>query len=105
MIEPTVQAAIATGAFGLLLEILRRQNNKLNEVKDHTRAARAQVQNSHDTNLRDDVDKVLDGLGDVKDLLRQHGKDIAGMREEIRHERVERVYVEKRLDDHVRLHP
>jgi hypothetical protein len=110
-LEPQVQSALVTGGvtltvalLGLFAELLRRQNKKLNKVGDHAEAARDQVQNSHKTNLRDDLDKVIEGLADVKALLRSQGKDISGMREEIRHERVERVYVEKRLDDHLRLH-
>lgn len=108
-LEPQVQAAAVTATgtisvalIGVLVEMLRRQHKKLSEVKDHAAAARDQVQNSHKTNLRDDVDRVLRGLEDVKELIRTQGRDIAGLREEIRHERAERLDVERRFDDHVR---
>ncbi|MFD6636776.1 hypothetical protein ACFWDN_13275 [Micromonospora chalcea] len=105
MLEPTVQVALVTGAFGLLLEVLRRQNNKLNEVKADTQAARSQVQNSHATNLRDDLDKVINGLDRVIDgqerhdeALRQQGQEIGGLRRDLAHERVERLSVAERVD-------
>ncbi|MFC4089363.1 DUF2746 domain-containing protein [Micromonospora sp. GCM10011541] len=93
-LEPTVQVAIVGGVFGVLAELLRRQHKRLGEVKEH-------VANSHTTNLRDDIDKVLAGLGQVIETQRQHGKEISGIREEIRHERVERMDVERRLDQHM----
>lgn len=96
--EPSVQASFVTASgavvvalIGVLVEILRRQHKRLGEVCEH-------VANSHETNLRDDLDKVIHGLGEVKEMLREQAKDINGLREEIRHERAERLDVERRLD-------
>ncbi|MEV4642780.1 DUF2746 domain-containing protein [Actinoplanes sp. NPDC049548] len=101
-LDATVQAATVTALgtiivalVGIALELLRRNHKRLGTVRD-------QVQNNHDTNLRDDVDQVLTGLDDVKNMLHQHGRDIGGIREELRHERAERLDVERRLTDHLR---
>jgi hypothetical protein len=97
-LEAPVQAAIvtATGAvivalIGIALEMLRRNHKRLGRVQE-------QVVNSHPTNLRDDVDRVLAGLERIERTQRQQGGDINGLREEIRHERAERLDVERRLN-------
>ncbi|OKI45247.1 hypothetical protein A6A27_11925 [Micromonospora sp. CB01531] len=90
----TAGGGVAVALIGVLVEILRRQHKRLGEVRDH-------VANSHTTNLRDDVDRVLAGLNDVKTLIHGQGRDIAGLREEIRHERTERLEVERRLDQYM----
>ena len=107
-LEPTVQVAIITGLSGLLaalIEALRRQGKALGEVRDHAENTRTQVENSHPTNLRDDVDQVLDRLDRVldgqarhDDALRQHGAEIGGLRRDLSHERAERLAVADRLD-------
>ncbi|MEV1109927.1 DUF2746 domain-containing protein [Micromonospora sp. NPDC049751] len=94
----TAGGTVVVGLIGVLVELLRRQNKKLSEVKDHASAARDQVQNSHKTNLRDDVDRVIAGLEQLLEGQRQHTRDIGGLRDEIRHERVERLEVERRVD-------
>lgn len=68
----------------------------------HVADVREQVKNSHGTNLRDDIDRVLDGMELLLESQRQHAKEIGGLREEMRHERVERRDLEQRLDDHLR---
>lgn len=103
-LDPTVQVAAVTGAFGLLtllLEGLRRQNKKLGKVAEHSEAARHQVQNSHTTNLRDDVDRVLDRLDEVLAGQTRHDKAIDGLRRDLGHEREERLAVSERLDHHI----
>ncbi|MFT3662004.1 MAG: hypothetical protein QM809_11545 [Gordonia sp. (in: high G+C Gram-positive bacteria)] len=42
-----------------------------------------QVKNSHDSNLRDDVDALSDKLDTALDLLREHGKDVRGLRTDV----------------------
>ncbi|WP_018728529.1 DUF2746 domain-containing protein [Salinispora pacifica] len=100
-LDPAVQAAIVTAlgaiavAFiGLLVDLLRRQHKHLAEVREH-------VTNAHDTNLRDDIDRVLAGLDQVIETQRQQGRDINGLRDDIRHERLERMDVARRLDQHM----
>jgi hypothetical protein len=98
--EPTVQVALIGGGFGMItlaVTELRtwRQNRQISQIKH-------QVQNSHETNLRDDVDRVLAGVETLVEGQRQHSQEISGLREEVRTERLERIDVERRLDDHVR---
>ncbi|MEU8133228.1 DUF2746 domain-containing protein [Streptodolium elevatio] len=99
--DPNVQVAlvsaggmIAVALVGVVVEFLRRQSSTLGEVRE-------QVSNTHSTNLRDDVDRVLRGLDQVLEGQAEHGREIAGLRAEIRHERAERLAVAERLDDHM----
>ncbi|MFF8845490.1 DUF2746 domain-containing protein [Streptomyces sp. NPDC015127] len=106
--EPGVQVALVTAGgtvvvavIGVFAELLRRQTATLSEVRD-------QVSNTHDTNLRDDLDSVMHRLDRVIDnqtrqneALERHGRDLTSLREEIAHERRERLSVEERLDDHI----
>lgn len=107
-LEPSVQAAIVTaiGAVlvalvGIALELLRRNHKRLGKVTD-------QVENNHTSNLRDDVDQLLKGVDQLlagqqsqDELLREHTRDINGLRTEPRHERAERLDVERRLTNHL----
>ncbi|MFG1602839.1 hypothetical protein [Actinoplanes sp. NPDC049265] len=104
-LEAPVQAAVvtATGAvlaalIGVLLEMVRRSHKKLGQVEQKADVAVSQVHNSHATNLRDDIDRVLASLDRVEHTQRLHTKEIGGLREEIRHERVERNDLERRVD-------
>ncbi|MEU3709016.1 DUF2746 domain-containing protein [Streptomyces catenulae] len=113
--EPDVQVALvsAGGAVtvalvGVLVELVRRQGRALGEVREHTEEARHQVANTHTTNLRDDVDRVLDGMeqllaGQLRhdEALGRHGDEINGVRTDIAHERSERLAVAERLDEHI----
>ncbi|AER48742.1 hypothetical protein SEA_EXPLOSIONERVOSA_32 [Mycobacterium phage ExplosioNervosa] len=69
----------------------RAHGKKLGDIKE-------QVANSHSTNLRDDIDRVLasvatlaEGLGDVKTDVRDARTDIADVRRDLRLEREERI--------------
>lgn len=56
----------------------------LAETKDSVAAVRDQVQNGHaDRKLRDDVDRVLAGLGDIMDKQDHQGRDIRGLRDDM----------------------
>ncbi|MFJ1932613.1 DUF2746 domain-containing protein [Kitasatospora sp. NPDC088160] len=101
MIEPAVQVALvsAGGAItaalaGVLVELVRRQSSTVAEVRE-------QVANSHGTNLRDDVDHVIDRLDLVLDGQQRHSAELADLRREIAHERTERLAVAERLDSHL----
>lgn len=77
--------ALITGGFGLATVLAtNRMNRRLGQVHD-------QVANTHDTNLRDDIDRVLTGLDDVRD-------DIASLRTELSHERSERIELGWQVD-------
>lgn len=58
---------------------------------------KAQVQNSHDTNLRDDIDRVLDGIAALVEGQRRHDAEIAGLRTDLRIERQERLALADRI--------
>lgn len=82
----------------------RRHNDSVTDVKKDVTAVkgdvgaiRTQVENSHQTNLRNDIDKlarliesntqttelVSRQLGEVKQHVITHGKDIGGLRDEV----------------------
>lgn len=107
-LDPTVQVALITtlGTFlvailGLAAEALRRHAKALDEVRQNTREAKEQVVNSHSTNLRDDIDDLRKAIEHSIGLQHQHGKEIAGLRADLRLERQERLEVSRRLDSHL----
>ncbi|MFE1842029.1 DUF2746 domain-containing protein [Streptomyces sp. NPDC059515] len=107
-LEPSVQVAIVTAGgtvlvtvLGIAAEFLRRQAKAINEVAEHAAEARDQVANTHTTNLRDDLDAVAYRIDRVLQLQEQHSQDIAALRQDIAHERRERLAVSERLDDHM----
>lgn len=102
-LDPTVQTAIVGGIFGTLAILLdRRRGRDIKRVEEHAAEARYQVQNSHKSNLRDDIDRVLEGIDALHLGQRMHSSEIGGLRAELRQERVERLDVARRLDDHLR---
>lgn len=90
--DPTVQtaivgavAAIAVAAFGAY------GNKRLNQQDQKLKAVHHQVANSHETNLRDDLDRVIDGIETLVEGQRRHDEEIAGLRDDFRIERQERL--------------
>lgn len=65
------------------------------------KAIRHQTENSHDTNLRDDIDEiremVRDGMADIRSDISGIRKDIGGLRGELRTEREERIESDARI--------
>jgi uncharacterized membrane protein len=97
-LETGVQSAVvtATGTIivalvGVALELLRRSHQRLGEVKE-------QVQNSHGTNLRDDLDQVVATVSRIESAQTLNTGAITELRAELRHERVERHDLERRVD-------
>ncbi|ATE85356.1 hypothetical protein SEA_OLIYNYK_26 [Streptomyces phage Oliynyk] len=86
---------------GALVELLRRQNRAIEEVRENAQEARDQVANTHSTNLRDDLDDLHNDVREVLRVLGQHSEEIAGLRGDLRQERRERLAVADRLDDHI----
>ncbi|WP_394615873.1 hypothetical protein JNUCC0626_40085 [Lentzea sp. JNUCC 0626] len=114
MSDPVMIALISSGFgfLGIVAGLLKRQDKKLNEVKEHTAEARKQVQNTHTTNLRDDVDRVIERLDAVlagqtrhDEAFREHGQEITALRRDLSHERAERLAVAERLDRHIDIAP
>lgn len=87
--------AITLALLGMVASRLGKVKNDVGRVKSDAAAARWQVENTHDTNLREENDsrhaetkRWIDGLQkSVTDQLRNVGKDIGGIREEIRDDR------------------
>ncbi|MEU6056993.1 DUF2746 domain-containing protein [Streptomyces sp. NPDC047097] len=97
----TAGATVLVALLGIAAEFLRRQSHALTEVAAHAQEARDQVSNTHSTNLRDDLDSVMHRIDRVLDGQERHGDVIAALREDIAHERRERLAVSERLDDHL----
>lgn len=115
-LDPTVQVSLVTlvgsvllAVLGIFGEYIRRKINAVTAtvgtVEEHAREAKEQVKNSHDTNLRDDLDRMHDDirealrlLGEHGDDLKRHGSEIGGLRADMRLERDERLHLSKRVD-------
>lgn len=97
-----VGVALVTGLLSIIgiavAEILRRQHKAIGAVKANSDIVLEQTQNSHRTNLRDDLDAVHRDVRQVLDVLRQHGVEIGGLRRDLSHERDERLDVSRRVD-------
>ncbi|MFE9924257.1 DUF2746 domain-containing protein [Streptomyces sp. NPDC005774] len=97
----TAGGTVAVAVIGVLAELTRRQNVTLAEVRE-------QVSNTHETNLRDDldslmfrIDRVIDGQERHGEALDRHGRELSHLRDDLAHERRERLSVEERLDGHI----
>lgn len=84
--------------------MLRRQHKAISEVRinseqarEHSAVARQQVQNSHTTNLRDDIDDLKAGIQSVLDMQLIHTDAIVTLRQDLTWERRERIDVAARL--------
>ncbi|MFJ6183776.1 DUF2746 domain-containing protein [Streptomyces sp. NPDC092295] len=97
----TAGGTVAVALVGVLVELVRRQGAALSEVAENVQVAREHVENSHGTNLRDDIDSLMDRLDRVMESQEVHGRELGALRTDITHERRERLAVAERLDDHV----
>jgi predicted nucleic acid-binding Zn-ribbon protein len=97
----TASSTVGVALVGVLVELLRRQNNALTEVRENVQVARDHVANTHTTNLRDDIDSLMYRLDRVMDSQESHSRELAALRQDITHERRERLAVAERLDDHM----
>lgn len=100
--EPTVLVAIVTtvGAIalaliGLFVDWAKR---KLDLIHDHAYASREQVQNSHTTNLREDMDRMHNDIRAVLIATDRNAEAIQAVAEDLRIERRERMAVAHRVD-------
>lgn len=88
---------LSVALLGVLVESMRRHQKAISEVREHTVASLEQVQNSHTTNLRDDLDGMHQDVREVLSVLQRHGSEISGLRADLRQERFERMAVAERL--------
>lgn len=121
-LDPTVQAAgvvafgsIIVALLGLLAEGMRRNHNALRAVKKDTRGTREQVENSHSTNLRDDIDtltglvervadrteRLVEGQVALKADVHQLRNEQHQSRVDAAQERQERLAADDRMDEHI----
>ncbi|QAY15848.1 hypothetical protein SEA_TINABELCHER_25 [Streptomyces phage TinaBelcher] len=107
-LDPAVQVSLVTAGstigvalIGVLVELARRQHNALSAVAEDVQVARDHVANTHTTNLRDDIDSLMHRIDRVIDAQEVHGRELAALRQDIAHERRERLAVAERLDDHM----
>lgn len=110
VIEPTVQvsmiaafASVIVALLGLLAEGMRRNHNALRAVKKDTRGTREQVENSHSTNLRDDIDllaQLLEKQDTKSDAVLEA---VTYLRRDVQQEREERLEADKANRDHIRV--
>ncbi len=88
------------------------QRAELVEIKQHASRSLDQLENTHTTNLRDDLDKLTeilrDGMaairtdvGGLHSETRDLRQDVAGIRADGRHDRRKLAQQEKALDDHL----
>ncbi|MDM2398183.1 DUF2746 domain-containing protein [Mycobacteroides abscessus] len=92
-------AASVAAAWGTATFAHRKKVGKaLGAIADDTGAIREQTENDHDTNMRVDLDEILKGINRIEARQNQQGRDIGGLREEMRTERTERG----RADQHIR---
>lgn len=95
-----VASIAALGTLGAAWLSHRQNRTTARVVAD----VKAQVQNSHETNLRDDIDRVIDMLASVVDGQKRleegqkrHDSEIGGLRQDIRLERKERISLAERV--------
>ncbi|AMS01735.1 minor tail protein [Mycobacterium phage Brocalys] len=93
---PSTIAAIGTGIVGVLtVRGQRKGRERARQIDAKTDEIHEQTVNTHDTNMRDDLDEIRDL---VRDGFKQVQRDIGGLREELRTERLERIEGDKRRD-------
>ena len=97
-LDPSVQVALIGAAVTIVVTLLELFRRKLNTVEEHAKESRAQVQNSHKTNLRDDIDNLHDDVRQILTALERHGGEISGLRKDMRVEREERMALSSRVD-------
>lgn len=89
--DPTIIVAVIAAAASMATAYMARAQRR------DVALVRTQVQNSHTTNLREDIDRVLDGLERVHTGQSRHDAEIAGIRRDIRDERRERMALAERI--------
>lgn len=103
-----VYVAIIGGIVAIIVAVInngRRIERAAKSSREHAAAVMDQVQNTHSTNLREDVDDLHDDVREVLTLARQHSEDIGdlrkqtdGLRREARLEREERMQLNERVN-------
>lgn len=93
----TVLGTVVAGIFACLVALIQRQRRSdraIEETRDHAAATRDQVQNTHSTNLRHDLDGVARDVRTILALTRQNTLDIGALTAAIE-------AAEQRLAEHI----
>lgn len=90
--------AVITAAFTTLLA---RQHKAIKAVREDTTVAREQTANTHSTNLREDIDRVIALSERLIVGQDRHTEDLATLRTDIAWERRERMDLAARLTKHI----
>lgn len=106
IVIPAVTTALAGVVVALINRPVRKKldaaEKKLGAVAADAREARDQTANTHTTNLREDLDEkfaeVLTAVSEVKDVQREHGRDIGGLRADHRQTRTELGHLREVVD-------
>lgn len=92
-------SASVTGLFAWLNA--RAGTRKVEQVQQTAEAIKDQVKNSHDTNLRDDIDKLAVLMTKAVEIGERNSAEIGHLRQDIHMERRERLSLADRFDSHV----
>lgn len=102
---PEVLVAFITSGFALLGSLLAIIVPRLWQNTNHLKAQTAtlktvqdQVQNSHGSNLRDDIDNALKGIGLLLAGQEKHSEELSSLRTDLTLERRERIDLAHRVD-------
>lgn len=86
LLESPVVVAFVTGLLAIIgtavAEVLRRQHKAIGALKENSDIVREQTQNSHKTNLRDDIDRVIHGIDMLTEQMNVIRLDTAWERRE-----------------------
>ena len=110
----TACGGVAGGMFGAISAVSkshRETEKKLDSIRELAHDAKEQTTNNHDTNLRDDIDKLgekLDHIAHTQSLLGQeltaHGQVLDQLQAAQRQDRSERMTLDSQAhDEHERL--
>jgi uncharacterized membrane-anchored protein len=84
-------ASIATAASSVLVATIGYFGRKVHKGLQTANEVRDQVSNGHETNLRDDIDKILEGQSKLLSGQAEHTAQIAILQEDLAWERRERM--------------
>ena len=93
-----VLSAVVTGGFAILHKTQKNRDEKNQQVQE---TIREQVQNSHGTNLRNDIDRVLAVVESVQGDVRGIRKDVGRLDQRDMQRGHDFGRLEEKLDDHL----
>lgn len=100
-LAPTLGIALVSSVTAIIVALISHfpLRRGVKAAQQDAAVTREQVQNSHKTNLRDDIDIVMDKISEVLTVQRSTSNDVRQLREDLAIERRERLAVADRVDD------